>query len=88
MTDVGVRLAAMDAAGVDVQVVTAVPIPHFWADAALAERITRQTNAAVAAHCAQVPDRLIGVGVAPLQHPELAVAELTRAVGETGLRGV
>jgi predicted TIM-barrel fold metal-dependent hydrolase len=88
LTDVDTRLAAMDAGGVDIQVVSPVPIPHFWADARLAERITRVTNEAVATHCSKVPDRLLGVGVVPLQHPELAVAELTRAVTETGLRGV
>ncbi len=88
LTDVGARLAAMDAGGVDIQVVSPVPIPHLWADTRLAERITRLTNEAIANHCAKAADRLLGMGVVPLQHPELAVAELTRAVTETGLRGV
>ena len=36
----------------------------------------------------QHPRRLVGLGTVPLQHPELAVAELTQAVDEFGLRGV
>jgi predicted TIM-barrel fold metal-dependent hydrolase len=88
LTDVAARLAAMDTARVDVQVVTAVPVPHLWADHALAERITRLTNETVAQTCAAAPERLLGVGSVPLQHPDLATVELTRAVTETGLRGV
>ena len=54
----------------------------------MAQRITRLTNEGVAALVAQHPQRLAGLGTVPLQHPELAVAELTRAVDEFGLRGV
>ena len=88
LTDVAVRLAAMDAMGVDVQVVGPMPMHHYWADRALAARLSRATNEAVADHCAQAPDRLVGLGTVPLQHPHLAVAELSRAVAEYGLRGI
>ncbi|OIJ62662.1 amidohydrolase family protein [Streptomyces mangrovisoli] len=84
LTDVGARLAALDAMGVDVQVVSPMPMHHYWADRDLAVRLTDTVNAAVAEHCAAAPGRLHGLGTLPLQHPETAVESLSRAV--TGLR--
>jgi aminocarboxymuconate-semialdehyde decarboxylase len=88
LTDPAQRLAAMDRAGIDVQVVSPMPLYHYWADTSPASRITRLTNESMAALVEQHPDRLVGLGTVPLQHPELAVRELTRAVDEFGLRGV
>ncbi|MBE8470329.1 amidohydrolase family protein [Streptomyces justiciae] len=88
LTGVGARLADLDAMGVDVQVVGPMPMHHYWADPDLALDLARTTNEAVAAHCAQAPDRLYGLGTIPLQHPDLAVALLDRAVTEHGLYGV
>ena len=88
LTDVDARLAALDAMGVDLQLVGPMPMHHYWADRQLALRLSRSTNEAVAAHCAEAPTRLLGLGTVPLQHPDLAVAELKRAVQEFGLRGI
>jgi aminocarboxymuconate-semialdehyde decarboxylase len=88
LTDVATRLAAMDAQGIDVQVVAPMPMHHYWADRELATRLTRIKNEAVAAHCEAGRGRLLGIGAVPLQHPDLAVAALTEAVREFGLRGV
>ena len=88
LTDPATRLAWMDRAGVDVQVISPMPLHHYWADRVLAERLTRLTNEQMAATAAVDPARLVGLGTVPLQHPDLAVAELTRAVDEYGLRGV
>ncbi|OPG14140.1 amidohydrolase family protein [Microbispora sp. GKU 823] len=89
LTDVTERVAAMDAAGVQAQIVSIVPTQyHNWADRGLAAEIAAATNAGVAAHCAQRPDRLAGLGVVPLQHPDLAVAALEDAVLVHGLKGV
>ncbi len=88
LTDPVERLAAMDRAGVDIQVVSPMPLYHYWADAAVAQRITRLTNEGMTALVEQHPHRLVGLGTVPLQHPDLAVAELTRAVDELGLHGV
>ncbi|EXG80580.1 amidohydrolase family protein [Cryptosporangium arvum] len=87
LTDPALRLAAMDRAGLDVQVVSPMPIHHYWAGAPLAERYARTVNDGILTHCAAAPDRLLGLGTVPLQHPALAVSELTRAVAD-GLRGV
>jgi aminocarboxymuconate-semialdehyde decarboxylase len=88
LTDVQARLAAMDQAGVDVQLVSPSPSHyHYWADEALAWTVAELANAGTAAHCAQAADRLHGLGLVPLQHPALAVKALDHALG-LGLRGV
>ncbi|MER5185032.1 amidohydrolase family protein [Streptomyces sp. NPDC002896] len=88
LTDVAVRLAAMEAAGVDVQLVSPSPGHyHYWAEPQLAERVCRLANEGTAAHCAKAPDRLHGLGLIPLQHPDLAVDVLDHALDQ-GLKGV
>ncbi|MFD3328801.1 amidohydrolase family protein [Streptomyces sp. NPDC058701] len=88
LTDPAVRLAAMDAQGVDVQLVSPSPSHyHYWADEATAEKVYRLANEATATHCAAAPDRLRGLGLVPLQHPEQAVRALDHAA-EHGLAGV
>ncbi|WP_078955815.1 amidohydrolase family protein [Streptomyces sp. NRRL B-1140] len=88
MTDVTVRLAAMDAQGVDVQLVSPSPSHyHYWTDEETAEKLCRLAGEATAAHCAQAPDRLRGLGLAPLQHPVQAVRALEHALDQ-GLLGV
>jgi aminocarboxymuconate-semialdehyde decarboxylase len=87
--DVGKRIAAMDAMGIDVQAVSPAPTQyHYWANQDVAQPITETVNAGIAALCASRPDRLVGLGTVPLQHPELAAAALERALAVHGLRGV
>ncbi|MDQ7807347.1 amidohydrolase family protein [Amycolatopsis sp. A133] len=88
LIDVDTRVAAMDKAGVDVQAVCAVPLPHAWAGRDLAERIAALTNETIAGFCAKRPDRFVGVGTVSLQHPDLAVRQLRSAVADLHLRGV
>ncbi|WP_030253850.1 amidohydrolase family protein [Streptomyces violens] len=88
LTDVAVRLAAMDAQGVDVQLVSPSPSHyHYWADEETAEKVYRLANEATAAHCAAAPERLRGLGLVPLQHPGQAVEALDDAL-RRGLLGV
>jgi aminocarboxymuconate-semialdehyde decarboxylase len=88
LTQVPVRLADMDAQGVDVQIVSPSPSHyHYWADRDLARRVWESANAGTAAHCAQAPDRLHGLGLVPLQHPELLVEALDHA-RDLGRKGV
>lgn len=88
LTDVVVRLAAMDAQGVDIQLVSPSPSHyHYWAEPQLAGKICRLANEGTAAHCAKAPDRLHGLGLIPLQHPDLAAALLDHALDQ-GLKGV
>lgn len=82
------RLTDMDRAGVDMQVLSLNPPMVYWADPALAAHLARLYNDELAAAVAGRPDRLAGLATVPLQDVPAAVAELTRAMGQLGLRGV
>lgn len=87
-TVVARRLTAMDEQGVDVQLISPSPSHyHYWADEETAEKVYRLANEATAAHCAQAPHRMRGLGLVPLQHPEQAVRALEHALDQ-GLAGV
>ena len=89
LSDVEAMLAAMDAAGVDVRVLSPPPFTYrYWADAAETLGLHRRLNEATADVVAQHPDRFIGLATVPLQAPDIAVAELDRALGELGLAGM
>ncbi len=89
LTRVEARIAAMDAMRIDMQAVSVVPTQYYyWAGRELAEKIVAAANERIAAICATNRDRFVGLGTVALQHPELAVAELERAIREFGLKGV
>ncbi|MDX8056550.1 amidohydrolase family protein [Lentzea sp. BCCO 10_0798] len=88
LTSVQRRLVDMDSAGVDVQVVSPSPSHyHYWADRDLATQVCRAANHAVAGLVTSAPQRLRGLGLVPLQHPELCADMLDHAMG-LGLKGV
>jgi aminocarboxymuconate-semialdehyde decarboxylase len=89
LTDLDRRLADMDAQGVDVQLVSPSP-SHFYyfAGGELSLELARRANQAVREYVDRAPDRLNGLGLVPLQHPELIVQALDHAVLECGLVGV
>ncbi|MFF5536616.1 amidohydrolase family protein [Streptomyces cinerochromogenes] len=88
LTDPAVRLAAMDAQGVDVQLVSPSPSHyHYWADEETAEKVYRLANEATADHCSAAPDRLRGLGLVPLQHAGHTARALDHALAQ-GLLGV
>ncbi len=89
LTDPERRLADMDAAGIDVQVVSPLPTHfHPWADRGLSEELGGAVNEGIAEHCSAAPDRLLGMGLVSQHHAELACAQLEDAVGRLGLVGV
>jgi aminocarboxymuconate-semialdehyde decarboxylase len=88
LTHVERRLAAMDEARVDVQVVAPMPLYHPWADEDTAAAFTRQTNEGIAALAGAHPERLAGLGTVALQHPKLAVRQLEHCIKGLGLRGI
>ncbi|MCU4652072.1 amidohydrolase family protein [Roseibacterium sp. SDUM158016] len=86
--DLETRLAAMDAMGVDFQIVAPAPgQQHYWAEAELLAAVSALQNDHVAALVAKKPSRFGGLGTLPLSAPLAAVAEATRAVEELGLLG-
>lgn len=89
MTSLEERLRDMDAMGVDVQVLSPSPNQYYyWADVDLAKDIVRVQNEHVAATCATLPERFVGLGTIALQHSELSVEQLVHAVKTLGLKGV
>lgn len=81
------RIADMDGAGIDVQVVShAQPAAQGLPEAAgvaAARRANDQLAAAIARH----PERLAGFATLPTGSPAAAAGELARAVGELGFVG-
>ena len=88
ITDLGDgRIAAMDAAGIDVQILShTVPGPETLAPAAAVE-LAGQANEAVAAACANHPDRFRGFATLPMRDPAAAAEEFGRAVRGHGFVG-
>jgi len=88
-TDVDVRLASMDATGIDVQALSISVGQYFhWADEDLAAKIVRVQNEKLAEVSAAHPERFVPIGAVALQHPDLAAAQLEYAMKELGHRGV
>ncbi len=86
--DLDLRLAAMDLQGVQWQALSLTQPMACFDDADFSEAIARTFNdSANDAHVAH-PDRFVGLATLPLNHPQRAVAELTRAAALPGIRGV
>jgi predicted TIM-barrel fold metal-dependent hydrolase len=86
--DSRVRLADMDAEGIDIAVLYPSVGLNFWAveDAGVAISLARNYNDWLAEYCAAAPTRLYGAAMVPWQSPEASVAELERACAELGFR--
>ncbi len=83
-----VRLADMDAAGIEIAAVSlAAPCIQDLVDAADATAKAAAANDALAAVVAAHPDRYVGLAALALQDPEAAAEELERCVRELGFRG-
>jgi len=83
------RLAECDAAGVDVQVLSTVPVMFsYWAKPADGLDLARFLNDHLAGVVRARPARFLGLGTLPLQDPALAVGELERCIRQLGLAGV
>ncbi|MEV1011666.1 amidohydrolase family protein [Streptomyces sp. NPDC049881] len=82
------RLPAMDAAGLDVQVLS-LNSPGIQAekDPAVAVRQAVAVNDLLASVIAENPTRFAGFAALPLQDPQAAAKELERAVTQLGLKG-
>lgn len=81
------RIAAMDAAGIDVQILShSVPGPETL-EPSTAVGLARQANDAVAAAVAEYPDRFRGFATLPMRDPGAAAGELERAVRDHAFVG-
>ena len=89
LTDPSVRIADMDACGIDVQALSPSPFHYnYQYPAEFARDTSRVVNDRIAEIVAGNPDRFVGLCTTPLQDADMAVAELERCVKEHGTRGV
>jgi len=87
MTPQGV-IDTMDTLQIDMSVVSSATViePTYWAEPAIALRLSQQLNDTAAEWMAKLPKRLIGSFVLPLQDMDLAMKELKRSVDDLGLK--
>jgi aminocarboxymuconate-semialdehyde decarboxylase len=81
MSDYGLRLEAMDKAGVDVAVVSLTCPSVYWGAEETSVRAARLINDQMAEAQGAHPDRIRYLATLPWQHPSRAVEELERACG-------
>ena len=89
LTEPEVRIADMDASGIDVQAISPAPFHYNYSyEAGFARDTAHVVNDRIAEICGQHPDRFVGMCTVPLQDADIAVAELDRCVNDLGMRGV
>ena len=86
--DPDVRMNECDDHGVDVQVLSTVPVMfNYWAKPDDAMEVSKMLNNHIASIVAEFPKRFIGLCTIPLQEPEKAIIELQRCIHELGMVG-
>ncbi len=89
LTEPSVRIADMDAAGIDVQAISPSPFHYNYVyEADFARETAHVVNNRVAEVVGDNPDRFVGLCTVPLQDVDIAVAELDRCVNDLGMKGV
>lgn len=81
------RLREMDAAGVDVQVLSLTAPSLQNTPPGKAAELARRSNDKLAAIVARRPDRFDAFAALPTPDPDAAVMELERAIGDLGFKG-
>lgn len=89
LDDVGQgRIAEMDAAGIDIQVLShGAPSLQKIADSELSVRLARNANDRLADTVRRHPDRFAGFAMLPTADPKAAADELERTVTRLGFKG-
>jgi predicted TIM-barrel fold metal-dependent hydrolase len=81
------RIAGMDAAGIDVAVLSYATPSVERLEPSLAKDLARQANDTLAAAISKYPDRLLGFATLPMLDPAGAARELERTVRDLGFVG-
>ena len=82
------RIAAMDSAGIDMQVLSVTPPGVEQSTGTEAIQLAKEVNDTLAQAIAHFPARFAGFAAIPTADPTAAVAELDRAVGSLGFKGL
>jgi len=87
MTPMGM-IDDMDKLQIDMSVISSATViePTYWAEPAVALKLSQRLNDTAAEWMANSPKRFIGSFVLPLQDMDLAMKELKRAVGDLSLK--
>ena len=88
MFDYDLRIQAMDAAGVDIAIVTLTSPNVYWGSASRSLQAAKLINDDMSARQKQYGGRIRFMASLPWQHPKLAIAELKRACDQLGAVGV
>lgn len=89
LIDRSLRLAAMDRAGINIQVLSNwIDLTAYGLDPDSGARWSRLMNEALATEAAVDPGRFLAMATVPLQSPDAAARELAYAVDELGMVGV
>jgi uncharacterized protein len=81
------RIADMDAAGIDMQVLSLTTPGVEQLDTTAAETLARQTNDTLGEAVRRHPNRLAGLAALPTAAPDIAVEELERTVRDYRFKG-
>lgn len=83
------RIDEMDERGIEIQVLSTVPVLFsYWAKAEHTREISQTLNDHLAEVLLQYPKRFKALATVPLQDPDLAIQELERCMGTLGFSGV
>jgi len=89
LSDLDTRISAMDASGVDVQLLSGwIDLTAYALDGGAGAEYSRRFNEFLSSEAARHPDRFAPLGTVPLQDPRRAAEELDFAVRDLGMAGV
>lgn len=87
--DIETRIQDMDHEGVDIQVLSPIPVTFsYWSDSEAGLELSKCQNDFIASIVKERPDRFIGLGTVPLQDIDIAIEEMDRAIHQLGLKGI
>lgn len=87
--DVAERIKEMDQEGVDIQVLSPIPVTFsYWAEADAALELSKFQNDFINSLVKSHPERFIGMGTVPLQNIEMAIEEMERMTNDLNLKGI